>query len=124
MQAEQLQHNESVAPIEYHDIEREAFTLRHMIKDADLIVQIFCKASPVTKAETPTQVGGRVAKAVVDTVGEDAMREVTIEMYDDPALEHMSAFVKFVERGSKIMTDLLVPRLTEHLEETLVATRA
>jgi hypothetical protein len=123
MQADQLNHNESVTPVEYNDVEGKTFMLRHLLRDDDLIAQVFLKDVPSLEGESPLQLGGRVAKAVVDTLGEDAMHRVKIEAHDDPMLGGTSIYVNMRDRGTEIMANMIIPRLAKHLEVCLEATR-
>ena len=105
----------SVSPIEFEEHEGRTFHVKHFVSNEDLIVQVF----PKQKIDV---IGGRVAKAVIDTVGESGMDKISIELHDDPSIASYSAiFVKCSGLGTDFYKDSVTSTLLQNLDQCLTA---
>ena len=105
----------AVSPIKFTEHEGSTFRAKHFVSEEDLIVQVF----PKHKIDV---IGGRVAKAVVDTIGESGMNKIQIELHDDPSIaKHSAIFVKCKGLGADFYKDLVTSQLLQNLDLCLKA---
>lgn len=115
MQAEELT---SVQPIEFKEHDTQSFKVKHFVDGDNLILQVFPKRDIDV-------LGGRVAKALVDTLGEAGMRRVNIELHDDPSISKLpSVYVKCLELGSDYYREYITGQLLDNLDQCLSAMQA
>ena len=114
MQVDQLT---AVQPIQFNEHEEALFSVKHFVRDEDLIVQVFPKSNIDV-------LGGRVAKALVDTLGEAGMSRVHIELHDDRSISELpSVYVKCAELGADYFKEYITGKLLENLSQCLSATQ-
>lgn len=124
MQAEKLDTQIGVQPVHFDEASREGvFAIKYTSEGEDLIVQVFPEETKELRALLGVSVGARVAKAVADTIGEDNMLGIKIEVHSDPLIGGTACYVKLEGRGSEITRNLLLPKLMDHLEVCLTATQ-
>lgn len=124
MQADKLEKNVGVAPVEFIELDRKEFLLKYTSEIDDLIVQVFPKDTDILRNAPVMEIGARVAKAIVDTIGEDNMHTAKIEVHSDPMIGGTSCYARLVGKGAEITRDLTVPVLAARLQESLAATQA
>jgi hypothetical protein len=111
--------NINVKPILFEEEERESFTLKHRTEGDDLILQVVPK-------RTLSNLGARVAKAIVSTIGEAGMSKVRIEEISDESFEDnheisVSVYVRCAGYGSDYYQNMILANLFENLQDCLSA---
>jgi len=105
----------AVTPIEFNEYDADSFHVKHFVSEDDLVVQVF----PKKKIDV---IGGRVAKAVMDTIGESGMGRVSIELHDEPSIsKHSAIFVKCRGLGADFYKEYVTAQLLQNLQECLTA---
>ena len=108
----------AVKPIEFKEHDAPTFHVKHFVRGEDLMLQVF------PKLEIDV-LGGRVAKAVIDTVGESGMEKVSIEILTDPSIsEHDAVFIKCTGLGTDFYSEYITNQMVENLGHCLTATQA
>ena len=116
MQDNLLSNDINVVPIMFEEESRESFTVKHRQEDDDLILQIFPK-------HNPRQLGARVAKAFVDTIGEVGMRKIRIEEIKDNIFGDgkSTVYVRCEGMGDDYYQRIIFNHLFENLQDSLSA---
>ena len=84
--------------------------------DEDIIIQIY------KGTKFPEFAAQRTAKALIDTVGEPAMEQITIENLKNEMIEGgQSVYVRCKGMNTAIIKNIMFPRFYQCLEETMQA---
>jgi len=104
-----------VTPIVFKEHDNPSFHVKHFSAGDDLVIQVFPKKSFDV-------LGGRIAKSLVDTLGERGMSTVTIEVIDDSSVaKHKAVFIKCLGKGTDFYKEYLTHTFLENLTLNLEA---
>ena len=106
---------EVVNPIEFKDEHIAGLLIRRAYIEDDIVIQVL-KASN----ELPMYAAHRVAKALVNTIGEPAMESVKIEPIDNELIEGgSSVYVKCLGMNTAVIKSIMFPRFYQALEVSM-----
>ena len=104
-----------VIPVEFEDIPVAGSTIRKIYSGDDIVLQVLKGDKSL-----PDTVSQRVAKALIETLGEPAMNDITIEDIKDGLLEGgRSVFVRCRGMNTEIINDIMFPRFYRFFEGTM-----
>ena len=103
---------EKVTPIQFIDKEVNGVLIRRAEKGTDIILQVLQGSKKL-----PPFIAERVAKALIDTVGEPAMSQIKIEMINNDLIEGgSSVYVKCNKMNTDVIKSIMFPRFYENLD--------
>jgi len=109
------QQAERIDPITFKDVIIKGLLIRRAYVGEDIIIQVLKDSNPL-----PPHSAERVAKAIIDTVGEPAMSNITVELVNTELLQGgKSIYVKCSKMNTDIVKSIMFPLLYKSLEETM-----
>ena len=101
--------------VEFTEVEGTYFTAKYTTKNADLIFQFFGR-----NEKLPKNLGGIVAKAFHNILGDIGMERITTEVIKDPAIiGGETIFVRAKNYGNDFAQKIIVPKVFELIEDDL-----
>jgi len=119
-----LDYAEEVEQVQLTKEECGICTVNYGVSGDDMILQVFPPLDPVEQGKAVKvaveldSLGGRVAKALLDSVGEAGMERMVIEEIYDQMIGQ-SIFVRAKDFSNEISRNLFIPRVLKELDITL-----
>ena len=109
---------EAIDPIQFEDTEIMGVLVRKAEIDADLIIQVMPGSNNL-----PSFAAQRAAKALVETVGEPAMDQVTVEMISTDLIDGgSSVYIRCNNMNTAVIKSIMFPKFYQNFQETMQET--